>query len=54
MTNCFPEFAAALGAQVLDKNVQIELAYKTYVDEGFVIKPTYKEYLKEFFKAGMF
>ena len=23
MTNCFPEFAAALGAQVLDKNVQI-------------------------------
>ena len=38
----------------LDKNVQIELAYKTYVDEGFVIKPTYKEYLKEFFKAGMF
>jgi len=37
----------------LDKNVQIELAYKTYVDEGFVIKPTYKEYLKEFFKAEL-
>lgn len=37
----------------LDKNIQIELAYKAYVDEGFVIKPTYQDYLKQFFKADL-
>ena len=38
----------------LDKNIQIELAYKAYVDEGFVIKPTYQDHLKQFFKAGRY
>jgi len=37
----------------LDKNVLIELAYKAYVDEGFVIKQTYKDHLKQFFRAEL-